>query len=202
MTTSTASEVPFSVERGVSTRAICTSRSNDSRPRPTVKTGMDRALSAAIDSSSASSEVSAPSVTSTSPASGRPASSSRARSRAGASREEVPAYLRSATPFSRSAVVEKRKWRRTKRSDSALCSAPSSASSFWTKSVRGRPSRSVIVMLRESSTMTPRKFCCGTAARRTSVGRNRQRMSTPSVARRSRTSTRRSRTGPSFVMPR
>ena len=33
-------------------------------------------------------------------------------------------------------------------------------------------------MLRESSISTPRKFCCGTAALRISVGRNRQKSST------------------------
>ena len=37
-------------------------------------------------------------------------------------------------------------------------------------------------MLRESSTSTPRKFCCGTAALRTSVGRTRQNSSTASAA--------------------
>src|SRR5262245_33477513 len=37
-------------------------------------------------------------------------------------------------------------------------------------------------MLRESSTRTPRKFCCGTAAFSTSVGRKRQRRSTASAA--------------------
>ena len=45
-------------------------------------------------------------------------------------------------------------------------------------SLRGWPSRSAIVMLRESSIRTPRKFCCGTAALRISVGRNRQKSST------------------------
>jgi hypothetical protein len=44
-------------------------------------------------------------------------------------------------------------------------------------------------MLRESSISTPRKFCCGTAALRISVGRNRQKISTASTARRRPTST-------------
>src|ERR1044072_7721523 len=39
-------------------------------------------------------------------------------------------------------------------------------------------------MLRESSISTPRKFCCGTAALSTSVGRNRQKRRTTNAARR------------------
>ena len=51
-------------------------------------------------------------------------------------------------------------------------SVPDSCS--WTNALRGWPSVSAMVMLRESSTRTATKFCCGTDAFRMSVGRNRQ----------------------------
>ena len=47
-------------------------------------------------------------------------------------------------------------------------------------------------MLRESSSNTPTKFCCGTTVETTSAGRSRQKASTASPAKRSPPSTRRS----------
>ena len=82
--------------RGVSTRVTWMSCAKRSWPTPTVKTGIDRAFRLASGSSSAASDVSAPSVTMTRPASGRPDSSSRARSSAWPSRVAVPSYFRSA----------------------------------------------------------------------------------------------------------
>src|ERR1700687_1428995 len=108
-----------------------------------------------------------------------------------------------AAPHPRSADDEKRKNRRTNRCDSALRSALSgSASCCWTNSVRGWPSLSAIVMLRESSIRMPRKFCCGTAALRTSDGRNRQNTRSATAATRSATSATRSRRDRSEAMPR
>ncbi len=72
------------------------SRVKCSWPTPTVKTGIERALRLASDSSSEASDVSAPSVTMTRPASGSPDSSSRARSSASPSFVDVPSYLSSA----------------------------------------------------------------------------------------------------------
>ena len=86
MTTSTISVVPLRATRGVLTRPIWMSRDSVSCPTPTVKTGTPCDLSARSDSPSASSAVSAPSLTTTRPASGRPASSCRAPSRAAPSR--------------------------------------------------------------------------------------------------------------------
>src|SRR4051812_13887793 len=57
-------------------------------------------------------------------------------------------------------------------------------------------------MLRESSISTPRKFCCGTAARRISDGRIRQKTSSASSARRTATSTGDARGCLSLRMPR
>jgi len=59
-----------------------------------------------------------------------------------------------------------------------------------------------MVMLRESSIRTPRKFCCGTAARRISEGRSRQKTMRTSSARRMATSTARSRGCPSLLIAR
>src|SRR5262245_56709729 len=59
-----------------------------------------------------------------------------------------------------------------------------------------------MVMLRESSMSTPRKFCCGTAAFRTRAGRSRQKRTTAMRDRRRPTRMARSRGGPSVVMPR
>ena len=101
------------------------SRVKCSWPTPTVKTGIERALRLASDSSSEASEVSAPSVTITRPASGRPESSSRARSSASPSFVDVPSYLSSAADPSRPADEEKRKNRRTNRSWSVFSSAAS-----------------------------------------------------------------------------
>ena len=106
----------------------------------------------------------------------------------------MPAYFRSAADATRSDDDEKLKKRRTKRCDSASSSlAFGPVSCCWTKLLRGWPSRSAIDMLRESSTSTPRKFCCGTAALRISAGRNRQKSRTASAASRRPTSTTRSR---------
>src|SRR3954468_19022823 len=182
-TTSTTSAVPFSAVRGVSTRVTWTSWAKCSRPTPTVNTGIDRALRLASVSSIAASEVSAPSLIMTRPASGSPDSSSRARSSAGARRVDVPPNLRSAADAPRSDDEAKRKKRITKRCDSA-----SSSFAFgpficcWTNALRAWPSTSAIDMLRESSTSTPRKFCCGTAALRISAGRKRQNSSTARAA--------------------
>ena len=63
----TTSEVPLSTARGVSTRVTWMSFANRSWPTPTVNTGIDRAFRLAIDSSSAASDVSAPSLIMTSP---------------------------------------------------------------------------------------------------------------------------------------
>ena len=109
MTTSTASDVPFSVPRGVSTRVIWMSRAKWSCPTPTENTGICRAFRLASDSSSVSAEVSAPSVMRTRPASGNPDSSSRARSSAVPIRVEVPPYFSSLAVPRRSADEEKRK---------------------------------------------------------------------------------------------
>ena len=130
----------MSTVRGVSTREIWMSRVKCSWPTPTVKTGIERALRLASDSSSEASEVSAPSVTITRPASGRPDSSSRARSSASPSFVAVPSYLSSAGDPSRPADEEKRKNRRTNRSWSVFSSAASMPPSCcWTKRLRGWP---------------------------------------------------------------
>ncbi len=127
--------MPLSTVRGVSTREIWMSRVKCSWPTPTVKTGIERALRLASDSSSEASDVSAPSVTMTRPASGRPDSSSRARSSASPSFVDVPSYLSSAADPSRPADEEKRKNRRTNRSLSVFRSAesmpPSSRCTNW-----------------------------------------------------------------------
>ena len=176
--------------RGVSTRVIWMSRVKRSWPTPTVNTGIDRALRLASDSSSEASEVSAPSVTITSPASGRPESSSRARSSASPSFVDVPSYLSSAGDPSRPADDENLKNRSTKRCcsvfSSVLSMPPSSRCTNW---LRGWPSRSAISMLRESSMRTPRKFCCGTAAFKMSVGLIKQNRRMATSARRSPMST-------------
>ena len=98
------------------------SRAKRSAPTPTVKTGIERALMLASDSSSAASEVSAPSLTITRPASGRPESSSRARASAWPRCVDVPAYFMPPADWTRSVDAEKRKKRSTKRSESALSS--------------------------------------------------------------------------------
>jgi len=59
-----------------------------------------------------------------------------------------------------------------------------------------------MVMLRESSIRTPRKFCWGTAALRMSEGRNRQNTSSATTATRSATSAARSRRDRSEAIPR
>ena len=169
--------------RGVSTRVTWMSRAKCSWPTPTVKTGIERAFRLASDSSSEASEVSAPSVTITRPASGSPDSSSRARSSAWPSRVDVPPYFRSPAAASRSADEEKRKKRRTNRCDSALSSGPSGCRAAAARtSVRGWPSRSAIVMLRdrrparrENSAAAPRPSGSATAG----TGRTAARRATP-----------------------
>jgi hypothetical protein len=87
----------------------------------------------------------------------------------------VPSYFRLPADARRSADEAKLKKRSTKRCASAFSSfAFGPASCCCTNWLRGWPLVSAIVMLRESSTMTATKFCCGTDAFRTSVGRNRQ----------------------------
>ena len=66
---------------------------------------------------------------------------------------------------------------------------PENAKCCLTKALRGWPLTSAICMLRESSTSTPRKFCCGTAALTTSTGRKRQKRTRSSVASRMPAST-------------
>ena len=82
----------------------------------------------------------------------------------------------------RLAADENRNVRTTNRSESAfrtwLSLVPNSC---LMKSPRVLPFQSAICMLRESSTRTPRKFCCETAALITSTGRNRQKRSKVSV---------------------
>ena len=163
-------------------------------PTPTVNTGIDRVLRLASVWSIAASDVSAPSDTITSPASGSPESSSRARSSAWPSRVAVPPYFKSAAEAMRSDEEAKLKKRTTNRCESAASSfALGPLNCCWTNAARVWPSRSAIDMLRESSTSTPRKFCWGTAALRTSVGRNKQKSRTASAARRNPISTTRSR---------
>ena len=70
-------------------------------------------------------------------------------------------------------------------SDSAFITGESAENCSRTNEPRGLPFVSAICMLRESSTSTPRKFCCDTAARTTRTGRNRQNSIRPSVATRS-----------------
>jgi hypothetical protein len=115
----------------------------------------------------------------------------------------APANDSSSGDPSRAADEEKRKVRRTKRSESARTSGASFAPNAWrTKSPRRWVPQSAICMLRESSISTARKFCCGTAALTTRMGRNRQKTTIASTARRSAVSTIRSRVRPRRTTPR
>ena len=193
-TTSTINVVPLSAVFGVTTRPTWMSFDNVSRPTPMVKTGRLSALRPRIASPSAASAVSAPSLTITRPATGRPASSWRTPDSAAPRRDCDPPNVRSLSCVVRVAALEKRNVRTVKRSDSAL-SRPRSAApnSLFTYDARGWPSTSAICMLRESSSSTPRKFCCGTAARTTSSGRNMQTRMMARIARRIAASVMRSR---------
>ena len=152
-------------------------------------------MSARSASESDASVVSAPSLTSTMPASGSPASSWRTPSRAAPSLVWEPAKPSSLGEASREAVDEKRNVRRTNLSASAFISAASGApNACRTNAPRDSVPQSVICMLRESSTITARKFCCVTAALTISTGRKRQTRTSASVARRSAVSTSRSPT--------
>ena len=94
----------------------------------------------------------------------------------------------------RPAAVEKRNVRTMKRSDSALSTPRSAApNSCRTNAERPPPAWSAICMLRESSSSTPTKFCCATAALTTSTGRNRQTATSASNATRMPARIRRSR---------
>ncbi len=86
----------------------------------------------------------------------------------------------------------------TNRSESDLTSAASFEPNAWrTNSPRGcgRPSRQSACCANRRSA-PPRKFCCGTAALTTRTGRNRQKTTIASAARRSAVSTTRSRVRP------
>ena len=203
-TTSTDRVVPLSVARGVSTRVTWMSRANRSCPTPTVKTGICPRLEArqlAVERG-----VRGVGAVRHHDETGQRQPGelvARARSSAGPSRDAVPPYFRSAALATRSADEEKRKNRTTKRCDRASSSGLSgSASCCWTNSVRGWPSLSAIVMLRESSSRMPRKFCCGTAAFRIRMGRARQNSRAAMVARRRPTRTARSRGRSSLHAPR
>ncbi len=177
---------PSSTARGSSTRPSSMSGSIDSSPTPTVKTGTPAAWSGRSASVSGRSSLSAPSETSTRPDSGTLESSSRAASSAWPSRVCVPSKVSSSSPSIRSATSEKRKKRRTKRSESCSMSGLSpGVNASATKALRAVPSRFSSSMLRESSIRTPTKFCCGTTVESTSVGCMRQKTSTPRSATRS-----------------
>ncbi len=147
--------------------------------------------------------MSAPSDTSTTPETGRPASSSRAPSIAVPRRVCAPSKVSSFTAVTRPVDDENRNTRTMKRSASDLRSGLSGAPNWARmKSARGFPAQSAICMLRESSSNTATTFCWLTAARTTSVGRNRQNSTSASAATRREVRTMRSRSRPSFTRTR
>ncbi len=192
-TASTITEVPLSAVRGTAIRPIWMSLRSAASPTPTVNTGTSAALSASSASASEASVVSAPSLTMTRPASGRPASSCRAPSSAAPSLVCEPSNASSPGAPSRRAVEENRNVRTTNLSARARITGDSAENRSRTKAPRDWPSTSAICMLRESSISTPRKFCCDTAARTTSTGRNRQKSISARVATRRAMSTTRCR---------
>ncbi len=151
---------------------------SDSRPRPTVKTGTSAAFMASSASESSASVVSAPSLTTTRPGERQ---TGELLSRA----VERGANLRLR------AGEGQLGWRRpgaARSTRSGRCRSTNRLDSVFRTSALGPdevlrrrrrcaacPSTSAICMLRESSTSTPRKFCCGTAAFTTRTGRNRQK---------------------------
>ena len=190
--------------RGVSTRVIWMSRSNRSWPTPTVNTGIDRAFRLASGSSSDSSEVSAPSVT-MHEAGERQARQLVARPlerRAEARGRAFVLQVARRCPAGRPTTRSGRSAGRTART-APRAAAARRPNCSWTNSVRGWPSRSAIVMLRESSIRMPRKFCCGhrrpqdqrrPEQAEDSTRQQRRGAARPAPAARA--------TGPSFVMPR
>jgi hypothetical protein len=182
-TTSTMRVEPARALRGSSTRPSSMSGAIDSSPTPMVNTGTPPACRGTIASVSGRSPVSAPSVTMTRPESGTPDSSSRAASSAFARLECVPSNVISPRPSMRRATSEKRKKRSTNRSESprssSLCSGVNASAMNW---LRGTPASSVSSMLRESSSSTPTKFCCGTTVESVSVGCMRQKTSVATSA--------------------
>ncbi len=184
-TTSTSSEASLSTVRGTVTRSTWMSRWSASPPTPTANTGSFSAFRPSNACDSDDSLVSAPSDTSTTPATGRPASSSRTPSKAAPSLVCDPLKVSSLADCTREAAEEKRNTRTRKRSPSDLSSgevaAPNSSCTYWP---RGFPATSGICMLAESSSSTATTFCWFTAARTISVGRNRQKRTMPSTARR------------------
>ena len=201
-TTSTTSDEPVSTVLGGSARLTWMSRSKLSSPTATVYTGIPCACRGMSASANSSPELSAPSVTTTRPESGTEASSDRARSSAGPRRVRLPVKLISEASSIRSVRDEKRKKRTAKRSERAVRTGESGAPKVsCRKEPRDRPSKSWISMLRESSSSTPTKFCCGTTVETTRAGRSRQNASTASPANRRPPSTSRSNGGSCRARP-
>ena len=193
-TTSIIRVVPLSAVFGVVMRPTWMSFGNCSWPTPTVNTGRPSAFNPSSAAPSAVSAVSAPSLTMTNPATGKPASSWRTPDSAAPRRVCDPSNFSSPSVVVRDGADENRKVRTVKRSDSALSTAasgPVNCSLMY--AARGWPAWSAICMLRESSSNTPRKFCCATAALTTSSGRKRQIRMTASNAMRMTASAARSR---------
>ena len=188
----TTSEFPASAVAGMSARLACTSDSISSSPSPTVNTGTVAARSGSSASPITSSVLSPPSETTTIAESGTPCSSSRAWVSADPSRVRLPLKVSPSTPSIRDADDEKRKYRSAKPSSSAGTRPLSGSSSATAFSAREVPSRSSIVMLRESSTSTATKLRCGTIEVSTRAGCITTRKSTAKSAVRSVPSTQRS----------
>ena len=203
MTTSTASEVPFSVERGVSTRVIWMSRveplladaDGEDRNRPRLQ-ARERLVERCVRGVGAVGDHHQPGERQP----GQLVAGALER-RAETASPCLRISGRPVRPADRPTTKSGRSGGRT--AATALRAAASSAGTAPGRS-RSAASRrvSAIVMLRESSIRTPRKFCWGTAARRISDGRNRQNIRRAIVPRRSRPRTSRSLAVPSPAIPR
>ena len=166
-TTSTTSDVPLSVDArrldardlDVAREALLADADGEHRNRPRLEAG-ERLVERGVRRVGAVGDHHQPGERQARPA-------RRARARAPAPRRvDVPSYFRSrgvASAIGRRREAEEAQDEPLRQRLRAAARSGRRAAPGRT-SLRGWPSRSAIVMLRESSIRTPRKFCCGTAA--------------------------------------